>query len=153
MQKYTSAETSINSSQLPKIYRLAKDEIKGKAVIDYGCGKFFDSYVGKVDAELHGYDPYHRPDKAVLGKHFDVALCSNVLNVIAEEEERRNVLESLRELADESLITVYEGDGSGIGRETKKDCYQLNRKTGDYKQELDNVFDDTKLKGKVWFCK
>lgn len=152
MQKYTSANTSVNSSRLPKIYHLANNRIKGKAVIDYGCGKYFDAYVDKVDADLEGYDKYNRPDESVLEKHFDVALCSNVLNVIAEKDERLSVLATLKELADTSLITVYEGDGSGIGKETKPDCYQLNRKTADYRSEMDAVFDEAELKGKMWIC-
>ena len=42
-QIYTSANTSVNSSRLPKIYNLAKEKIEGKSVLDYGCGKYFDN--------------------------------------------------------------------------------------------------------------
>ena len=156
MQKYTSANTSVNSTKLPKLYGLVATELKGKRVIDYGCGKYFDSYVGKVDAaELDGYDPYNRPDETVKSKRFDVALCSNVLNVIDDSTERANVLYALKELAPTSFITVYEGDGSGIGRATKADCYQLNRKRGDYLPELVEVFGEgnVKWRGGFFECK
>lgn len=147
MQNYTSANTSINSTKLPRLYTLAEDTIKGKKVIDYGCGKFFDSYLDKVDADLYGYDPYNRNDESVLADDYDVAICSNVLNVIDDFAARAEVLGMLRSLAPTVLISVYEGNRSGIGKATKKDCYQLNRSCGDYIPELVAVFG----KGNVTF--
>lgn len=34
------------------------------------------------------------------------------------------------------LITVYEGDGSGTGRQTAADSWQENRRTADYMEEI-----------------
>lgn len=34
------------------------------------------------------------------------------------------------------LITVYEGDGSGTGRQTAVDSWQENRRTADYMDEI-----------------
>lgn len=34
------------------------------------------------------------------------------------------------------LITVYEGDGSGTGRQTAADSWQENRRTADYMDEI-----------------
>lgn len=34
------------------------------------------------------------------------------------------------------LITVYEGDGSGTGRQTTADSWQENRRTADYMDEI-----------------
>ena len=139
MQQYTSRNTSINSTKMPKIYTLVSGLINGDAsVIDYGCGKYFDNY--NPPFECVGYDPYNRPKAELLGGKYDYALCSNVLNVIKESTERRKVLETLRNLATTTYITVYEGDGTGEGRETKADCYQLNRKRCDYIPELVDVF-------------
>lgn len=45
-------------------------------------------------------------------------------------------------------ITVYEGDGSGIGKKTLKG-YQLNKKTSEYLEELREVFPDAKMKNGV----
>lgn len=146
-QRYTSANTSVNSSRLPKIYNLAKEKIEGKSVLDYGCGKYFDNYIDKVDANLCGYDKYNRPDKTVLNGTYDVAICSNVLNVIAETDERLRILEEMKQLAPTVLITVYEGNRSGIGGQTKADCYQLNRSRGDYIPELVHVFGEGNV---VW---
>lgn len=140
MQKYSSANTSVNANKLPKIYTLAADKIKGKKVIDYGCGKYFDNYLSKVDAELYGYDKYNRDDQAVLQGSYDIAICSNVLNVIAEREVRLDVLRELARLAPLVLIKVYEGDRSGVGKVTKTDCYQLNWSRGNYIPELVAVF-------------
>ena len=139
-QKYTSLNTSINKNKLPKIYSLVADHIKGKKVIDYGCGKYFDNYLDKVDADLHGYDPYAKDDKGELLEDYDVAICSNVLNVIDSYEERRNVLERLKSLAPTIFITVYEGDRSGKARETKPDCWQNNCSSSNYIPELVDVF-------------
>lgn len=153
MQRFTSANTSVNSGRMPKIYSLASDLIKGKSVIDYGCGKYFDNYLGNVDCDLHGYDKYNRPDESEIEGEYDIALCSNVLNVIAERDERIKVLRELKRLAPKVLITVYEGDRSGNGRETKADCYQLNRNASEYNPEITEVFEKvTWSKKRFWIC-
>lgn len=36
------------------------------------------------------------------------------------------------------FISVYEGNGSGIGKISKKDCYQRNEKTSKYCERLNN---------------
>lgn len=154
MQQYTSRNTSINSTKMPKIYNLVSELIEGNAsVIDYGCGKYFDSY--KPTFHCVGYDPYNRPKEELLDDAYDYAICSNVLNVIKEPEERHKVLETLRNLAATIYITVYEGDGTGKGRATKSDCYQLNRKRGDYIPELVDVFGvgNVKLVKGMFECK
>lgn len=143
MQKYSSANTSINSAKLPKIYGIIADQIKGKSAIDFGCGKFFDNY--HLD-NVVGYDPYNRPDESVLGRNYDVAICSNVLNIIAEREERISVLNQLKRLAPITYITVYEGNKSGVGQPTKEDCYQLNWSRGNYIPELVEVFGEGNVK-------
>ena len=138
-QKYTSANTSINSTKLPRIYKLISTRINNDVkVIDYGCGKFFDNY--NLPDNYVGYDPYNRPDDEVLKAKYDVALCSNVLNVIMEPEIRTSLLNELKDLARTVFITVYEGDKSGEGKVSKEDCFQLNRKRKDYIPELVNVF-------------
>lgn len=148
MQQYTSRNTSINSKKMPKIYTLVSGLINGNAsVIDYGCGKYFDSY--NPSFACVGYDPYNRPNKELLNNKYDYALCSNVLNVIKEPTERRKVLETLKKIANTTYITVYEGNGTGKGGVTKTDCYQLNRKRCDYIPELVEVFG----KGNVRFIK
>lgn len=139
MQKYTSSNTSINSSKMPKIYKFVSPLInENETVIDYGCGKFFDKY--EIWFNCVGYDPYNMPNEDALHNHYDVALCSNVLNVISEKENRLDVLKKLKSLANTVYISVYEGDKTGVGKETKKDCYQLNKLTGWYIPEIVSVF-------------
>ena len=138
-QKYTSANTSINSKKKPRIYKLISNIItSGDRVIDYGCGKYFDSY--NLGENFFGYDPFNRNLEELLNNEYDIALCSNVLNVIMEKEVRLDILSTLRRLAPKVFITVYEGDKSRRGKVSKEDCYQLNWKCGDYIPELVEAF-------------
>ena len=136
-QKYSSANTSINSTRKPKIYNLVSIP-QNANVIDYGCGKYFDNY--EFDFNCVGYDPYNRPEEDVLNRSYEYAICSNVLNVIAEIENRIDVLEKLKNLAPTVYITVYEGNKTGKGIMSKADCYQLNRRSCDYIPEIVHVF-------------
>lgn len=138
-QKFTSKDTSINSKKLPAIYKMIAGRVtENDTVIDYGCGKYFDSY--NLPSNYHGYDPYNRPNEEELDIKYNVAICSNVLNVIMERECRLALLNNLKNLANKVFITVYEGNRSGKGSQTKKDCFQLNRMRGDYIPELIEVF-------------
>lgn len=136
-QQYTSADTSINSAKLPRVYSVARDIMTG-SVIDYGCGKYFDLY--GLPGNFYGYDPFNRDLPELLNRHYDTAVCSNVLNVIKEDAVRRDLLQTLQSIADTVIITVYEGNRSGVGKPTKKDCYQLNRRLCDYIPEVVSVF-------------
>lgn len=142
-QRYTSAETSINNKKAPAIYGMKKaiELYVGKKVIDIGGGKYDTPVIAgrQHGADVSIYDPYNRTEehnKNVLSLEYDVAIISNVLNVIAEKENRLEVVKLAISKADTVLITVYEGDKTGNGRETKKDCYQLNQKTPFYEKEL-----------------
>lgn len=150
-QQYSSANTSINSKRLPKIYSLINIG-KNTTVLDYGCGKFFDSY--NLGDNFYGYDPYNRNNPDVLNRTYDIALCSNVLNVIKEREVRLDVLRRLKGLARKVYITVYEGDRSGKSRVSKEDCYQLNWSRGNYIPELVAVFGagNVSLKNGMFEC-
>ena len=155
-QKYKSAETSINNKKAPAIYGMKKaiEVYAGNKVIDIGGGKYDTPVIaGKQHgADVSIYDPYNRTkehNKNVLSGAYDVAIISNVLNVIAEKENRLDVVKLALTKADTVLITVYEGDKSGNGRETKADCYQMNHKTQFYEKELlENEF-NTKRHGKL----
>ena len=80
-----------------------------KRVLDFGCGKGFDvEYLkneGKID--ITGYEPY-ACDKYLqypTGK-FDIVTNNYVLNVIENVEERKNLVEEMKKLADLVVITV-----------------------------------------------
>ena len=160
-QEFTSKETSINSGKLPAIYKLVNFP-KGSLVIDYGGGKFDNGveYLDSIGVTGLVYDPYNRTtehNRSVIKQirengGADIALCSNVLNVIKEEEARLNVLKNIRKLLKSSgtaYITVYEGKGTGEAKQSQDDAYQLHRKTADYLDEIHKVFPDAIRKGKL----
>lgn len=159
-QEYDSAATSINSNKLPAIYRMVNFE-PGKVYLDFGGGKFDNGvyFVKDKGATLLVYDPYNRSDEhnkqviAELKEHggADVGLNSNVLNVIKESQARLAVLRNLKRMVKpggEIYITVYEGTGKGNEGPTKAG-YQLNRKTEDYMEEVQQVFPNATRKGKL----
>lgn len=159
-QEYDSAATSINSNKLPAIYKMVNFN-EGDVVVDFGGGKFDNAveYIRDKGATLVVYDPYNRSaehNKEVLrilreNGGADAAVNSNVLNVIKEPEARKNVLENIARITKPGApiyITVYEGKGNGQEGPTKSG-YQLNRKTADYLEEIQEVFPDATRRGKL----
>ena len=159
-QEYDSAKTSINSNKLPAIYHMITLP-EGSVGIDYGGGKFDNAVeaLAEQGVTLYVYDPYNRSQqhnraaiKALRANGgADFAINSNVLNVIKEPEARLNVLENIKKITKPGApiyITVYEGSGKGNEGVTKSG-YQLNRKTADYLEEIQQVFPNAKRKGKL----
>ena len=159
-QEYDSAATSINSSKLPAIYKMVNFN-EGDIIVDFGGGKWDTAveHFAKEDITILVYDPYNRSaehNKEVLkilreNGGADAAVNSNVLNVIKEPEARKNVLENIARITKPGApiyITVYEGKGNGQEGPTKSG-YQLNRKTADYLEEIQEVFPDATRKGKL----
>lgn len=80
-------------------------------------------------------------------------VCSNVLNVILEDEVIFEILDNIYEIANKNtiiLISIYEGDKSSIGKETTKG-YQKNMKLKEYLKYL-NKFEVT-IKNQIYICK
>lgn len=159
-QEFSSAATSINSNKLPAIYNMVNFR-PGDVVVDFGGGKFDNAvnYLKDKDVTLLVYDPYNRSAEHnkevlhILKEHggADAAVNSNVLNVIKEPEAREAVLKNIKKITRRGApiyITVYEGRGDGVEGPTKSG-YQLNRKTGDYMNEVGKVFSNVKRKGKL----
>ena len=159
-QEYDSAATSINSSKLPAIYKMINLE-PGGLYVDFGGGRWDNAveYIKDKGATLVVYDPYNRSaehNREVLrilreNGGADAAVNSNVLNVIKEPEARKNVLENIARITKPGApiyITVYEGKGDGQEGPTKSG-YQLNRKTADYLEEIQEVFPDATRRGKL----
>lgn len=159
-QEFDSADTSINSSKLPAVYKLISIP-KGTVGVDFGGGRFDNAveHIRDLGATLCVYDPYNRTAqhnremlrtlKANGGA--DWAVNSNVLNVIKEQEARQSVLRNISKITKSGApiyITVYEGRGDAKEGPTKSG-YQLNRKTQDYLEEIKEVFPDAKRKGKL----
>lgn len=150
-QKYTSAGTSINSKKLPAIYNKVRFPT-GSRILDYGCGRFIDHIKEKVESQgctYYPYDPYNLPENKLPNEMFDYAICSNVLNVIAEDNIVRDVIKTVVSHSQKAYFTVYEGDGSGIGKITGKDSYQRNEKTNKYANLMQYMGYNVDVKNKV----
>lgn len=162
-KKVTSKNTSINKDRVPAIYsKLAKQGVYGTHMFDVGCGKW-TKHIASFAKEnamctyWHGFDPYNQSKKhnakvieiafeELFNNNPNVLISSNVLNVI--KVGRRDYLQSIfRRMKDidELYITVYEGDKSGIGRMTSKDCWQENRKLKTYLEEVKEAYRDTHM--------
>ena len=163
-QEYTSENTSINFTKVPAVFKLVGHWRPGTMNLDYGGGKADTAveYLKQYDVINLVYDPYNRSSEhnqeviRLIREHggADTATCSNVLNVIKEPEVRLNVLKNISKLVKSGgtvYITVYEGKGNNAEGPTKSG-YQLNRKTADYLEEIQQVFPDAKRKGKLIEC-
>lgn len=159
-QEFDSADTSINSNKLPAVYRMITIP-EGTTGVDFGGGRFDNAveHIKDLGATLCVYDPYNRSAehnreviKALRANGgADWAINSNVLNVIKEGAARKAVLENIAKITKSGApiyITVYEGRGDGKDGPTKAG-YQLNRKTADYLEEIQEVFPDAVRKGKL----
>lgn len=162
-QEFTSENTSINSKKLPAIFNMVTFN-PGTVNLDYGGGRFDNvaEYLKQYDVINLVYDPFNRSAEhnqeviRIIREHggADTATCSNVLNVIKEPEVRLNVLKNISKLVKSEgtvYITVYEGKGNNAEGLTKSG-YQLNKKTADYLEEIQQVFPDAKRKGKLIVC-
>lgn len=159
-QEFDSADTSINSNKLPAVYRMIKIP-EGTVGVDFGGGRFDNAveHIRDLGATLCVYDPYNRSaehNREVIktlraNGGADWAINSNVLNVIKEGAARKAVLENISKITKSGApiyITVYEGRGDGKDGPTKAG-YQLNRKTADYLEEIQEVFPDAVRRGKL----
>ena len=157
-QEITSAKTSIK--QVAGLFK-DKNAKFGKTNIDVGGGRFnlVTDYLAERGTKNMVFDPYNRgvdENTATLrylqnGGRADTATCANVLNVIREPDARANVILEVAKCIRDSgtaYFTVYEGDGSGEGRQTSSG-WQNNRKTADYVSEIGRYFDDVQRKGKL----
>lgn len=166
-QEFSSKDTAVNGPQgkLPAVFKMISIP-DGALVLDYGGGKpeaeaVAQAYLDQFNATEAIYDPFnqtqdHNREVVKLCRSnggADIAICSNVLNVIKEYEVRINVLKNIKKLVSPSgkvYITVYEGSGKGEGAATQKNqSYQNNRKTQGYLEEVQEVFPDATRKGKL----
>ena len=133
----------------------------GTVNLDLGGGKFDEGtkYLAERGVKNLIFDPVNRNSEhnraifdAVKNGGVDTVTCNNVLNVIQEREARSNViLQAAKALkpGGTAYFTVYEGDGTGKGRQSQRDAWQENRKTSDYLDEIREHFSDVTIKNKV----
>lgn len=156
----TSKTTSINSTKVPAVFRLVRDWTPGQVNVDIGGGRYdtATNYLWQTYG-VHNViiDPYNRTPEwneaaRSMARNAGSATISNVLNVIPELGARLDVLRQAHELITPGApvyITVYEGDGSGTGRQTGADSWQENRKLGSYLEEVREIFPDAVRRGKL----
>lgn len=166
-QEFASAETAVNGKQgkLPAVFKKATIPT-GALVLDYGGGTVeseavAQDYLNQFDATEMLYDPFNQTEEhnrnvvSELRKNggADVGICSNVLNVIKEEEVRLDLLNKIKKLLKPgavAYISVYEGGGSGEGAATQSGkSYQNKRKLATYLDEVQSVFPNATRKGAV----
>lgn len=160
-QEFTSKGTTINSQNLPKLFK-NKNFVCGKVNLDYGGGHW-DNVTEWMEQELGCknliYDPFNRSkefNQATVDfiREYggaDTVTCSNVLNVIQEGEARFNALSNIKKMMKPdgvAYFTMYRGDGSCIPKKTAKG-FQLNRPHKGYKEELEKFFSDVKFKDEI----
>lgn len=148
-QEYTSADTSINtvSAVFKKLGSLC-----GEVILDYGGGKY-DSNKDYMEQMYNTlvlvYDPYNRTPEhnyKVLSyftqKPARHVVCSNVLNVIKEDEVISDIIRHIYSLMAKNgwlYIKIYERDKSGIGCKTTKG-WQRNQRLVEYKSFIEKGF-------------
>lgn len=156
-QKYSSKNTSINSIKLPAIYNKYDFE-KGSTILDYGCGKYVNHIKNKMNdngCTWYGYDKYNQTDEfndvaERLMEHkdyFDVGICSNVLNVIDNLDVIKDIIRKIKDCCKTAVFFIYEGNRSGEGNISKKDCWQRNEKTIKYEELMYEMGYEPKRKG------
>lgn len=168
----TSAATSINKTRPPAYIKLVEKAVGWKNNtnhLDLGCGKY-PEIIAKTLKEYGvnyiGVDPYNRTemendlawDLVETMEGVNTASLSNVLNVIQASQSRHHLIKKAWRWLRKGgylFVTVHEGDKSGKGRVSKKDCWQENRKTVSYLPELEEVFgkDNVIRKGKLLIAK
>lgn len=139
IQSYTSANTSVNSKRLPAIYKKINwDKLKAYyedlVVLDIGAGKYtqhIKEYIESKGGEYIPYDPYNLSpaDNLYACANFHratVIICSNVFNVIKEMDVIYDIHDMITKYKVPYFISVYEGNRSWIGHETRKGCWQRN---------------------------
>ena len=157
-QGFGSAGTSLN--QVPRGMRLINWQ-SGTRNVDIGGGRFdaATDYLSEQGVENLVFDPFNRDvehnkevAERVRDEKADTATCHNVLNVIDTAAARGNViLQAAKAIKPDgtAYFTVYEGDKSGKGRQTKSDSWQNNRPTKDYVKEIEKYFDDVTVKNNM----
>lgn len=150
-QEYTSADTSINT--VSAVYKKL-DYFWNVVILDYGGGKY-DTNIKYMNEKYNSivlvYDPFNRTpehNQKVLSyfaqnpaKH---VVCSNVLNVIKEDEVILEILRHIYSLMDKNgwlYIKIYERDKSGIGCKTTKG-WQRNQKLSEYIPFVEKAFNN-----------
>lgn len=149
VQNFTSRATAVNgkAGKLPAIYKKVK--LNGLCILDIGCGaevKHINKYVTAEGGYWYGIDPFNQTGyyniqtlavwdvASGICEDNNLVISSNVLNVIDTEEAVQDAVNCIVEKSafGAYAVTVYEGNGSGIGKQTGADQWQRNEKLKEY---------------------
>jgi len=161
-QKYSSKGTSVK--QIPSTFNRIPFE-PNTVNLDIGGGRFdlgTDLLQGKGVTNLI-FDPYNRSPQhntAVLKQlpknGADTVSVNNVLNVIMEPIGRQKVIKMAKKYLapmGTAYFLIYQGDGTGEGRITKKagenSSWQNHLKAIEYLPEIQKVFSNVSRKGNL----
>lgn len=159
-QKRSSKRTSINASKLPTVFSRVRF-VAGSKNADIGGGKFdiATEKLKTLGVENIIYDKFNRSEEwnnealaKIRGGKCDTATIANVLNVIEEAEARDDVIMLAADVLKPEGVAyfqIYEGDGSGQGKQTGEDSWQNNRKTEAYIGEIEKVFESVIRSGNI----
>jgi hypothetical protein len=138
---------------------------RGSLNLDYGGGRFESATKALADKGVDNvvYDPFNRSIAHNLGARLalarrggaDTVTVNNVLNVIAEDQALREVVEQaangLRE-GGTAYFLIYESDGCGEPCQTNKG-FQRRQKAAAYGNFLAERFDSVERKANLWVAK
>lgn len=149
-QKFSSKNTCINTTKVPAIYsKLNLEKLRNKIMFDYGAGRIetvrlIRALLEPYDIDYIPYDPYNlsEGDNCYAWENrleADIYICSNVLNVIKEDDIVQEIIDDLTNWSTKPdnnnkvfFFKIYEGDKSSIGKKSKNDCWQRNQRTKEY---------------------
>lgn len=160
-QTITSKNTSINGNKLPKVFKLVESRYgwePDSINLDLGGGRYDNAteYLKDFGVRNLILDPYNRSDEhndrvlhELRSNPIDTVTLSNLLCVIKERSVQNVILgKAHRYLRPGGILymTVYEGDRTGVGRQTGKDQWQEHRKLADYVDQVNRVFGACEVK-------
>jgi hypothetical protein len=151
-------------SQVPASFRMIPWK-RGSRNMDLGCGKYPELLMASLALDhevnslawdpvwfpnwVHGFEPDTHKNPV------DTITVNNVLNVLKFDNDIQAIIDKVYMFGNEDTTVyflIYEGDRSGVGRDTK--CgYQRNQKTKDYLKYLETWFRDIKIKKNLISCK
>lgn len=160
-QEYKSTDASINKRLNPVTIGIVEKNYgweSGTINADLGGGMHDNTveYMEGIGVEHVVYDPFNRSDEynsasvaKIRNGQADTVTINNTLNVVKEPELRRQLLmeaENALKPGGQLYIQIYEGDGSGVGRNTKGDIWQENRKATSFLTEIKTIFPNAEIK-------
>lgn len=164
MQKYTSANTSINKNKIPALFTKVDKYFGWKIkeiVADFGCGKYpniIQSFLEKKGIVYIPIDPYNQTreeqikSSSMLEKYItsqggiDVTCISNVLNTIKENVEKSYLIENawrMLRYGGTIYITCY---NSGKRGKSKSDSWQESKTLKSYLPLVRKNFPNAEIK-------